>query len=253
MNDANTETNTKTEPLLPENQPDENSPVIPAPETENKENKSQTEPQQNTSESKEKIIRSPKINVNIPESVQKDKEFEAQKNDPSNLVVANQTNRPISAPKVNIKIPETLLKDKDYEENKKKPDNAIIVEKVEVKEEDLEDNRVNPEVAKISIPSANSNQVSGNPPQSDSGVVHLENLKKALRTQSSNLKCPFCQTQMSTEVTKKCSIINILCAIFTTPILWACLKCCRGKDCNCYDAKHKCQKCRRQLADYSAC
>ena len=82
---------------------------------------------------------------------------------------------------------------------------------------------------------------------------YLENLKKALRTKSSALKCPFCQKQVETEVTKKCSVINIICAVITTPIFWALLKCCRGKDCNCYDANHKCKRCKREIADYSAC
>ena len=84
-------------------------------------------------------------------------------------------------------------------------------------------------------------------------INYLDNLKKALRTKSSALKCPFCKKSTETEVTKKCSAVNILCFIFTTPIFWAFFKCCRGKDCNFYDANHKCKKCMKEIADYSAC
>ena len=90
-------------------------------------------------------------------------------------------------------------------------------------------------------------------PQSKSAEVYLENLKQALRTKSSLLKCPFCRKSTETQVVKKCSVINILCFIFSTPVLWAVFKCFRGKDCNFYNANHSCNRCKREIAEYSAC
>ena len=169
-------------------------------------------------------------------------------------------NRQITSPTVECKIPDTLSNDKDFKIAKDKPENKI--DKLSLNKlqntPSVPLSQGGPQLSSqvnsgstIVIPEANQNQV--DMPQNESTIEYLENLKKALRTKSSALKCPFCQKQVETEVTKKCSIINIICAIITTPILWGLLKCCRGKDCNCYDAIHKCKRCKKEIADYSAC
>jgi len=183
---------------------------------------------------------------------------------PNNLI---NNRKVLTSPKFEVKIPDTLTNNPEYKINKEKPENKETLTKVEIptysptnEAPTTSKSKVHPVGlsdqhdmnTNINIPEANQNQV--NPLQNNSSTLeYLDNLKKALRTQSSALKCPFCLKQVETDVTKTCSVINILCAIITTPIFWALLKCCRGKDCNCYDAKHVCKRCRKEIADYSAC
>jgi hypothetical protein len=232
----NQKTESNTERLLQE---DETTPII-----DNQNSQNYQSPDQNT-----QVNNQTETNV-LPKTPEIEKPKPIYN---KNLMINN--NRPISPPKVDIKIPDTLTKDKAYEIQRSKPEN-LINSNNPTKVHDIPPKTtiipINiPVTSTINIPEANNNQLDA--PQNESTIEYLENLKKALRTQSSALKCPFCQKQVETEVTKKCSVINILCAIFTTPIFWACLKCCRGKDCNCYDANHKCKRCRREIADYSAC
>ena len=181
--------------------------------------------------------------------------------DKNNDVLTNKEfddDKTITIPKVDIKIPEILTNNKEYIKQMSKSDNLPEKKIVEHSKIQVHDYSQKKEVTNtnnnnivIDIPDITNNQDNNDP--NESTIEYIENLKKALRTTSSALKCPYCRKQVETEVTKTCSVINILCAIFSTPILWAGLKCCRGKDCNCYNAEHKCKRCKREIAQYSAC
>ena len=74
-----------------------------------------------------------------------------------------------------------------------------------------------------------------------------------LRSKSVSLVCPFCKSQINTNVEQICSWSNLCCSIFTTPITWAIFQCCRKKDYNCYDTEHSCPNCKIKLGQYKAC
>ncbi len=197
-----------------------------------------------------KTITSPKIHIGIPDTLTQDLDLDISRSSAQSSLMNNPIDSNDSTNNVNsngkfkygAKMHEVLTSDNKVNTETNTSDSNSLRNS---------NNKLNPVVATIKIPEANHNQ--NREITDESTLIYLDNLRKALRTQSSHLKCPFCQKSVETEVTKKCSIINILCFIITTPILWACLKCCRGKDCNCYDANHKCKRCRREIANYSAC
>lgn len=81
----------------------------------------------------------------------------------------------------------------------------------------------------------------------------INNLMLALRTKSQTVRCPYCEKTCDTQVEKNCSTGNILCAVFTSPVIWFFFQMCRGKDYNCNNAVHTCQHCQKKLGDYKAC
>jgi hypothetical protein len=84
-------------------------------------------------------------------------------------------------------------------------------------------------------------------------IVDIENLKNALKSDSNFVTCPYCRNQAITRTQKKFSCINCLCCVVTSGILWLFFQACRGKDINCYDADHYCNRCNNNLASYKAC
>ena len=81
----------------------------------------------------------------------------------------------------------------------------------------------------------------------------IENLSRALRSNSSYVYCPFCSHQGLTKTSKNLNILNLLFFIFTVTLGWLIWKFCRAKDLNCYNVKHNCFKCDTKLASYNAC
>jgi hypothetical protein len=96
------------------------------------------------------------------------------------------------------------------------------------------------------IPGVSNNQSS--PSQSD-----IANLQSALKSESNFVTCPFCKNQAVTRTERSCSIANILCCACFVVVPWLIFQCCRGKDLNCYDADHFCNRCGNNLAHYHAC
>ena len=74
-----------------------------------------------------------------------------------------------------------------------------------------------------------------------------------LKSQQVEIKCPYCQQETPTNATRTCSTKNILCCVFTTPIVWAVFQLMKKKDLNCYDAEHSCHACGKLLYEYHAC
>ena len=81
----------------------------------------------------------------------------------------------------------------------------------------------------------------------------INNLSRALKSNSSYVNCPYCNHQALTKTSKNMNMVNLLRFIFTVIIGWAFWQCCRGKDFNCYNVDHFCLKCDAKLADYNAC
>lgn len=97
-----------------------------------------------------------------------------------------------------------------------------------------------------SVPAIARNQSIPNPSE-------LENLRAALKTESKFVYCPYCKNQGFTKIEKNCSVSNIVCSVLTVLILWVPFQYCRGKDVSCSNAKHYCNRCNNELANYSAC
>jgi hypothetical protein len=154
----------------------------------------------------------------------------------------------ITTPAIDINIPDTLLNTTDFKNNGESGNKNKIPKPDPVKVYDTKNNNV------ISTKTTNKDFDNESEKLNESSRVHLGNLKKHLRTKPASLTCPYCKKNgVLTRVTKNCSVINIICSIISTPIFWALLKCCRGKDYNCYNASHVCSNCNKKIADYSAC
>ena len=65
--------------------------------------------------------------------------------------------------------------------------------------------------------------------------------------------CPYCKKGITTVPTKTCNCMACIFCYFTACLLYFCIQCCRGKDCCCYDAIHKCPSCGSTIAQYNAC
>ena len=81
----------------------------------------------------------------------------------------------------------------------------------------------------------------------------INNISRALKANSSYVKCPYCGHMALTRTTTQMSIVNLLCFILTLTIGWLLWQCIRGKDFSCYNVDHFCLKCDAKLADYKAC
>lgn len=98
----------------------------------------------------------------------------------------------------------------------------------------------------LPLPLLMNNQSSANP-------LELQVLQTALRSNSQFVNCPYCRNQSNTRVTQQCSTASVLCCVCFGGIWWLVYQACRGKDINCYDADHHCQRCGNVLANYKAC
>jgi len=96
------------------------------------------------------------------------------------------------------------------------------------------------------IPSITRNQQTVHPQD-------IQNLQIALKTVSNFVTCPYCKNQAITNINKSCSVSNSLCCIFSAVLPWVVFQACRGKDLNCYNAKHTCTRYNNTLANYNAC
>jgi hypothetical protein len=89
--------------------------------------------------------------------------------------------------------------------------------------------------------------------KNQNSLQDLENLKCALRSSSNFVTCPHCKNQAITKTDRKFSALNCICCLCTVGTCWLFFQACRGKDVNCYDADHYCNKCNSNLASYKAC
>ena len=96
-----------------------------------------------------------------------------------------------------------------------------------------------------SIPAYSNNQVAS-PGQ-------LENLQMALKSSAQYVNCPYCYHQGLTRTETACSCCSVMCCVVFAAVPWLLFQVCRGKDINCLDANHYCQKCNNSLASYRAC
>lgn len=83
--------------------------------------------------------------------------------------------------------------------------------------------------------------------------IDLKEYAGILRSSPEKITCPYCLFVGHTEVKTELSIANLLCCIFTDPIVWCLFQCCRDKDLNCCDATHRCHNCKRIIRKYEAC
>ena len=67
------------------------------------------------------------------------------------------------------------------------------------------------------------------------------------------LSCMFCHKSITTQVTTSYNCGACLLSWFTCFVFYAIVQCCRGKDCCCYDAEHKCPYCGKVVGTYTAC
>ena len=82
-------------------------------------------------------------------------------------------------------------------------------------------------------------------------IVNMVNTQ--FGTQPVSLTCQFCQTPVTTVVEKSFSICSCLLCWCTGFVFWVCVQCCRKKEINCCDAKHKCPNCGQYLGSYTSC
>ena len=67
------------------------------------------------------------------------------------------------------------------------------------------------------------------------------------------LSCMFCHKPVTTQVKTTCNYCACLLCWFTFLAFYAIVQCCRGKDCCCYDAEHRCPHCGNVVGTYTAC
>jgi hypothetical protein len=89
--------------------------------------------------------------------------------------------------------------------------------------------------------------------QNTTQMDDLEKLSKSLKSNSTLVKCPYCNETIMTDSETTCSFSNTLCCIFFGLAPWIIFQCVRGKDIKCMDASHFCPKCKQSLGDYKAC
>lgn len=83
--------------------------------------------------------------------------------------------------------------------------------------------------------------------------VIIANDPNMYRTSSVLATCPACKITSNTRVETSCSCSNVLCCLFTDPIIWLIFQAVRGKDINCCDARHTCSSCGSLMGTYNAC
>ena len=81
----------------------------------------------------------------------------------------------------------------------------------------------------------------------------LQSLQLSLKTDPVPIKCPHCNNFGITSTEKECNCLNLCCCYYTGLIPWIIMQACRGKELNCYNSKHTCQKCGKFIGEKNAC
>ena len=74
-----------------------------------------------------------------------------------------------------------------------------------------------------------------------------------LKTSPCSMACPFCKSQISTQVKKSFNWFNCIFCLWAGICCWAGLQYCKNKEINCYDSEHFCPVCHSKIGDYSSC
>ena len=74
-----------------------------------------------------------------------------------------------------------------------------------------------------------------------------------LKTSPNMMGCPYCKSQITTEVRKKWNLFSCIFCLWAGLCCWAGMQFCRDKEINCYDAEHFCPVCHNKIGDYSSC
>ena len=82
-------------------------------------------------------------------------------------------------------------------------------------------------------------------------VIYIDSSK--LKNSPCLMSCPFCKSQISTNVKKSFNWINCVFCLWAGACCWAGMQLCRNKELNCYDSEHYCPVCRNKIGDYSSC
>ena len=82
-------------------------------------------------------------------------------------------------------------------------------------------------------------------------VIYVDTSK--LTTSPCSMCCPFCKSQINTEVKKSWNVLSCVLCLWAGLCCWAGLQFCRNKQLNCLDAEHFCPVCRSKIGDYSSC
>ena len=89
--------------------------------------------------------------------------------------------------------------------------------------------------------------------QSSPNRSEIDNLGIALRSKTSYVTCPYCRNSGLTRTDVKCNIVDSIFCFVTIGTIWGLTHIFRGKDLNCSNAEHFCNKCNVQLGQYFAC
>ena len=81
----------------------------------------------------------------------------------------------------------------------------------------------------------------------------LNLISTALRSHPQYIKCPYCNYAGITRAEKSYNIPNLLCCLCFGVAGWLGVQVLRGKDINCTDADHFCNRCGHRLGTYQAC
>ena len=86
-------------------------------------------------------------------------------------------------------------------------------------------------------------------------AVNIVNSKenKNYRSAPISITCKYCSNPVITKVEKSCNYCAFFSCIISLVIFYYFIQCCRGKDCGCSDAVHKCPSCGQKLGNYKAC
>ena len=82
-------------------------------------------------------------------------------------------------------------------------------------------------------------------------VIYVDSSK--FTTSPCSMSCPFCNSQINTEVKKNWNMFSCVFCLWAGICCWAGLQFCRNKQLNCFDAEHYCPVCHNKIGDYSSC
>ena len=88
--------------------------------------------------------------------------------------------------------------------------------------------------------------------KNQNGMSSVEIQQTSLRSFSECINCPHCGKIGFSRTETKMNLCNFLCC-YCTGGCWMCHQILKRKDLNCYDAKHTCAECGKEVANYSAC
>jgi hypothetical protein len=78
-------------------------------------------------------------------------------------------------------------------------------------------------------------------------------IQSSLKSGSVYVNCPHCGNQGTTKTIQSCSCASIICCSVVLTVPWVIWQACRGKEINCYNAKHFCMKCGLEIGEYKSC